>query len=242
MAATADRAVTTDRMPDELGMRERKKLQARRLIFDTANRLFVEKGFDRVTVAEVARAADVSEPTVFNHFPTKEDLFFGGMTFFEDELLATVRERVGGETISGAFARKVLDGSSRLGDGGTADLIAKAAKLIGESQALQTREREIAESYTERLAELIAANTGTKLAEVECRAVAAALMGVHRALVAFVRSKVLEGQRGRSLTTGARTQAARAFRRLDIGLADFPSGAADSNSKVFRGAKPGRRG
>jgi AcrR family transcriptional regulator len=60
----------------ELGRRERKKQQTRHAISDMATRLFLERGFDAVTVAEVARAADVAVQTVFNHFPAKEDLFF----------------------------------------------------------------------------------------------------------------------------------------------------------------------
>ena len=61
-------------MDAELGLRERKKLRTRQLIAETAMRLFVERGFDAVPVAAVARAAEVSEATVFNYFPTKEDL------------------------------------------------------------------------------------------------------------------------------------------------------------------------
>ncbi|HZX04232.1 helix-turn-helix domain-containing protein [Kribbella sp.] len=60
----------------ELGRRERKKQQTRQAISDVATELFLERGFDAVTVAEVARAADVAVQTVFNHFPAKEDLFF----------------------------------------------------------------------------------------------------------------------------------------------------------------------
>jgi AcrR family transcriptional regulator len=56
--------------------RERKKQQTRQAISDVATALFMDRGFDAVTVAEVARAADVAVQTVFNHFPTKEDLFF----------------------------------------------------------------------------------------------------------------------------------------------------------------------
>ena len=48
-------------------------------------RLFLERGFDQVSVAEVARAADVSEATVFNYFPTKEDLVYERMDAFEQE-------------------------------------------------------------------------------------------------------------------------------------------------------------
>jgi len=60
----------------ELGRRERKKQQTKAAISEVATRLFLERGFDVVTVAEVARAADVAVQTVFNHFPAKEDLFF----------------------------------------------------------------------------------------------------------------------------------------------------------------------
>ncbi|MEV5966637.1 TetR/AcrR family transcriptional regulator [Kribbella sp. NPDC051952] len=60
----------------ESGRRERKKQQTRQAISDVATGLFLERGFDAVTVAEVARAADVAVQTVFNHFPAKEDLFF----------------------------------------------------------------------------------------------------------------------------------------------------------------------
>jgi AcrR family transcriptional regulator len=58
-----------------MGLRETKKLKTRQEIAGTAMGLFARRGFDHVTVAEVAEAAGVSEKTVFNYFPTKEDLF-----------------------------------------------------------------------------------------------------------------------------------------------------------------------
>ncbi|MBO9534876.1 MAG: TetR/AcrR family transcriptional regulator, partial [Solirubrobacteraceae bacterium] len=63
-------------MPEELGLRERKKRETRRRLAETALGLFLERGFDEVSVAEVAEAAGVSKMTVFNHFPAKEDLVF----------------------------------------------------------------------------------------------------------------------------------------------------------------------
>src|SRR2546430_1522303 len=59
-----------------MGLRDAKKLRTRQEIADQAMKLFAQRGFDGVTVAEVATAADVSEKTVYNYFPTKEDLFF----------------------------------------------------------------------------------------------------------------------------------------------------------------------
>src|SRR6266536_5632612 len=93
---------------EELGLRERKKQRTRQLIADTAMRLFRERGFDGVTVAEIARAAEVAEATVFNYFPTKEDLVYGRMEAFEEELLRAVRERAPGESVLAAFGRFAL--------------------------------------------------------------------------------------------------------------------------------------
>ena len=78
------------------GLRERKKQQTREAIAETARALFVERGFEAVRVAEVAEAADVSQKTVFNYFPTKEDLVFWRLEAFEEEILGAVRERADG--------------------------------------------------------------------------------------------------------------------------------------------------
>jgi AcrR family transcriptional regulator len=208
-------------MATSTGLRERQKQQTRRLISDTAARLFAERGFDAVTVAEVARAADVSEMTVFNHFPTKEDLFFDKMEFFEERLLDAVCERAEGVSALGAFRRLVVDSCDRLAAEERAEVIAKAAALVAASPALQVREREIVARYTKRLAELLGAETDARPDDVEPWGVAGGLMGAHRALVGYVRGCVLAGRHGPKLAADARSQARRAFARLDSGLADY---------------------
>lgn len=73
--------------------RTRKRLATRQSISDAATRLFWEKGFDAVTVDEIAAAADVGRMTVFNHFPRKEDLFFDRDAEGRERLRETLRAR-----------------------------------------------------------------------------------------------------------------------------------------------------
>ena len=208
-------------MASTVGLRERKKQQTRQQIFEAARGLFEKKGFDRVSVAEIARAADVSEVTVFNYFPTKEDLFYGGMEFFEEELIESVRSRPKGDSAVKAFRRRLLVGADRLESKPTAEAILKAAQLVSASPSLVAREREIVERFTARLAELLAQETGADAEDVEPLTVASALMATHRALVGYVRRRVLAGRRGARLAEEYRSQARRAFARLERGLADY---------------------
>src|SRR5215217_2981339 len=85
------------------GLRARKKRAARQAIAATARRLFAERGFDDVTVAEVAAAANVSEKTVFNHFATKEDLALAGGEARLNELLADIAKRPPGASVLDVF-------------------------------------------------------------------------------------------------------------------------------------------
>jgi AcrR family transcriptional regulator len=205
----------------EPGLRERKKQQTRQLIFESARRLFAERGFDAVTVAEIARAADVSEVTVFNYFPNKEDLFYGGMQFFEEQLLEAVRTRPRGESAIKALRRRLLDSANGLRGRERIDAILKAAATVSGSPSLVAREREIVERYTRQLAELLAEETGAAADDVEPLAAAAALIGAHRAVVDHVRGRVIAGRRGDSLVEDARSATRRAFARLDRGLSAY---------------------
>ena len=212
------------------GLRERKKEQTRRAIAEAAQRLFRERGFDAVTVAQVAREADVSEGTVFNYFPTKEELFYGQMESFEAALVDAVRARPPGESVIQAFRRFVLDRARGLDE--RADVIDAAARVIGGSAALQARERELVAEFTDALAALIADEP--RRGGVEPYVVANALMGAQRALVEHVRASVLAGVRGAELVRDTRTQGKRAFDLLERGLADY----AIKQSRGNRAAPP----
>lgn len=196
------------------GLRERKKQRTREDIFDASQRLFARRGFDSVTVADVAREANVSEMTVFNHFPTKEDLFYAGMQFFEEQLVEAVAKRPPGESALDAFRRRVLLGASNLALPQRAEAILRAGRIIASSPSLQARELQIVDEYTERLAAALSAG-------LEARVVAASLMAAHRALVAYTREQIAAGRRGPGLAEDFRRRARRVFGRLERGLGDY---------------------
>src|SRR2546421_4876724 len=136
-------------MNREPGLRERKKERTRQLIAQTARRLFGERGFEDVTVGEVAGAADVSEATVFNYFPTKEDLFYSGLEAFEEQLLSSIRDRAPGESILTAFSRFVMTPRGLLAakEPEAIERLAEITRVISESPALLARERHIFDGY-----------------------------------------------------------------------------------------------
>ena len=81
---------------DEPSLRERKKRETRQRISNVATGLFMLRGFDNVTVAEVAEAANVSKMTVFNYFPRKEELFFDRGAEAIELTEAAIRDRAPG--------------------------------------------------------------------------------------------------------------------------------------------------
>lgn len=212
-------------MTAEPGLRERKKEQTRQLLLDTARRLFSERGYEHVSVAEIARAAEVSEATVYNYFPSKEELVFSGLERFEDALLATIRERAAGETVLAAFSRFILEpvtGFLVEEDETAADQRMQTTRMITSSPLLLAHEQRLYARYTEALAQLLAAETRAAAADLRPYVTANALMGVHRALVAYVRRQLLEGEVDRRrLARDVRSRARTALSLLAHGFGEY---------------------
>ena len=210
-------------MEAAVGLRERKKEETRRRIAETARELFVERGFDRVTVAEVASAADVSQKTVFNYFPTKEDLFYWRMESFEEELLAAVRGRAERESVIAAFGRFLLEQRGLLAkhEPEAREQLVRISRMIEESPALRAREEQVLAGYTASLAAVLAEETGARADDIEPRVAANAMMGVHRALIDYVRRRIVAGELTPRLSREVRAQAKQALALLERGLAEY---------------------
>lgn len=207
-------------MAAQTGLRERKKQQTRRRIVDTALGLFAERGFDSVPVAEIARTADVSEATVFNYFPTKEDLVYSGMEAFEQQLLEAIRHRPDGTAVLAAFRDHVLQprGALTSDDPELIERVATTARIIADSAALQTREQQVVDRSTGALAEIIAKERGAARQDIRPWVIANALMGINRAMTRAIHQYAQEGRSGRSIARTVLAQARRAFDMLENGL------------------------
>ena len=133
---------------------ERGGPQTRARIAEVAARLFLERGFDTVTVAEVAREAGVSSVTVFNHFPRKEDLFLDRSVDAVELLRSAVRDRAPGVDVLASLR----DATLRLVDArhplsGVNDRSVPFFRTVAASPALVARAREIAADLQRTLAE-----------------------------------------------------------------------------------------
>jgi AcrR family transcriptional regulator len=205
------------------GLRERKKQRTRELIAATARRLFIERGFESVRVAEIARAAEVSEATVFNYFPTKEDLLYSRLEAFEEELLSAVRERRAGESVLAAFGRflSVPRGLLASEDPEVVEQLAAIVRVIAESPSLLAREQQIYARYTGSLAAMLARERGAHADDVRPWIVADTLIGAHQAIVDYTRAQILGGARNPELLRRVRRQTRQALDLLAKGLSDY---------------------
>jgi AcrR family transcriptional regulator len=198
-----------------MGLRESKKLRTRQEIADRAMELFVTRGFDHMTVAEVAAAADVSDKTVFNYFPTKEDLFFDEIPQREAALDGAVRGRKAGESILAALRRMQLGECARLCSPGFATF----ARIIEESPALQAKELEVMARFTQVLTEAI--HSELRVDERDARIAASLLVSVHRQFFRAARQQALAGKHGPAAVRRLRADLERAYQLLEHGLGEL---------------------
>ncbi|TCK20544.1 TetR/AcrR family transcriptional regulator [Pseudonocardia endophytica] len=160
------------------GRRERKKAATRRALADAALELFLDRGFDGVTVAEIADAADVSVTTLFKHFPSKEALLFDEDGDREADLTGAVTGRADGETVLDAlhrwFVGRLVAPPRRLGGRGTptAEDMERFGELLGSTPSLREYGRRMWARHEDALADAIAAEVGESDPSPAVRAIA----------------------------------------------------------------------
>ncbi len=214
-----------------MGLRELKKEQTRQQIADTAWQLFADRGFDRVSVAEVARAAQVAEATVFNYFPSKEDLFYSRLASFWTRLAGAVSARPPGQPVLAAFRSALLAEGGLLGqlESGDPDALPRLRmvnSIVAASPALLAREQRVMSQAASDLAARLAAETGAPDDDLRPQVAANALLGVHRALIDYVRRRVLADDTPSTLAADVRKLSTEAFGLLEQGLGDYAPGRA----------------
>jgi AcrR family transcriptional regulator len=158
-------------MTAEGSLRERKKRELRSLLADMATRLFAERGFDAVTVADIATAANVSTKTVFNYFATKEDLVLDSREEIEAELVRAVRERAPDESILAAVRRHTLVVAKQM-RALPAERRAAFLKVVQNTPTVHARMRQMSLDYEDQLAQIIAEETSASAGDPTPRVVA----------------------------------------------------------------------
>ncbi|MFF0726656.1 TetR/AcrR family transcriptional regulator [Streptomyces sp. NPDC004134] len=210
----------TTQTPPARGLRELKKQQTRQAISDTATGLFLARGFEAVTIAEIAAAAQVAKMTVTNYFPRKEDLALDLREEFVGSLARTVAGRPVGESALGALRRDFLAAVERrdpvIGFAGP-----EFTGMIVESPALTARLREFHELREDALAERLAEETDAPDGDIAPQAAAAQLGGAHRVLFAETVRRTLAGEDADSVATALEAAAERVFGLLEPSLAGY---------------------
>jgi AcrR family transcriptional regulator len=206
------------------GLRERKKRATRDAIATTARTLFAQRGFDAVTVAEIAVAADVSEKTVFNHFATKEDLVFAGGEERLAALQTAIAQRPAGTSVLAVFRASTEAMLDTVAAGAGDDRLV-VPRIVRDSPTLQKRlavgwDQE-ATTLVAAVAEATGADADDLVPAVVARTLAWTLITIFRA--AF--DGLLAGEDPPALAARLRPRAARAYDQLAEGLGEYGAAA-----------------
>jgi AcrR family transcriptional regulator len=202
------------------GLRERKKRQTREAIAAAAMALFRERGFDAVTISDIARAADVSEKTIFNYFPAKEDLVFRAGGERRTAIIQAIRDRAAGESFVAPFRAATMAFLDRVARDPVEEIVA-IPRLVAGSTALRNRLFLGWEEGAAVLGPVLAEESGEPEDELAPVVVARALVWAHRMTSRAAFERLLAGDDQRAVAADLRVQANRAYDLLEAGLAGY---------------------
>jgi AcrR family transcriptional regulator len=206
-------------MMEGSGLRASNKARTRLAISDVATRLFIERGFENVTVAEIADAAHVSVKTVFNYFSSKEELFFDRADDVRDALLEAVRQRPAGTTLLEALRATLADrrvpfeqeGWRPLRDPDRYEQFRGFVVTEHAAPALRARRLLIAEQWAQAFAELFEDELGGAR---EARVLAAMVIGIVVLRESELSAAMLERASARTVERRVRAVVDEGFARL----------------------------
>lgn len=203
--------------------RARKKALTRQLIRSIAQRRFDEDGFEAVTIADIARECDVAVQTVFNHFPTKEELFFDGRTPWVDGVAEAVRTRMPSVAPLTALRTHLVDTVAELVGSHRCPDRRRFIAAIEASDTLRTYERELVHQCEVKLRHALldawAADENAGPADPASAApvIAAVWVAATRSLIVAERPRLTEGADPELAAAAAMDVAQRVLRQLELG-------------------------
>ncbi|GAA1876194.1 TetR/AcrR family transcriptional regulator [Asanoa iriomotensis] len=201
----------------EIGLRERKRQRTHDAVSAAAIALFLERGFDGVSVADVAAAAEISKPTLFRYFPSKEDLVLHRFADHAGEAARVVRARPAGLTPLGALHAHFLDGLARrdpvTGLNDHPQVLA-FHNMVFSTPSLSARVND----YIGRDEEALAEALGPPLDALTARLAAAQILAAQRVLARENWRRLSTGSTADSVCESAKAAADNAFRLLTSGL------------------------
>ncbi|MBB5873552.1 AcrR family transcriptional regulator [Allocatelliglobosispora scoriae] len=215
-----------DTAPGE-GLRERKKRLMRQQLSDTATEMFLERGFDAVRVADVARACGVSEKTVFNYFPTKESLVLDRWDTTREALLSGLDEPDGSPV---AAVLRILDRELAQIMGwlgaqedpvGAARAMLRFGELMRATPSLRAHQRDVADELTAAAAARLAERAGVEADDPQPQIAAIALLGLWQIQAASLRKHLDGTQPTDRIRDAVTADVRRAADLIQAGLGDL---------------------
>lgn len=156
------------------GLRERKKQQMRQRIAGIAARLFAERGFERVSMTEIASAAEVSEQTVYNYFPTKTHLLLDLDESLRADLHAAIVDRPAGVSVPAAVGEIALMLATPDPNATDEELRGGLGVLAAKSPEVRRLVLEATDEYAGAIAQVLVEHEGLDPATAQVRSVALA--------------------------------------------------------------------
>ncbi len=211
---------------EAVGRRERRKRATRQMLIDTATEMFLERGFDAVTVAEIAEVCDVSSSTVFNYFPTKESIVLD----LPDDLLDALRAALADpattplegvvQILAGELDNLTSWLESQDDKTWAVEAVQRFEAMVRDTPTLQAHHRNMLQQMTATACEVLASRAGLDPRDPEPQIAAAALLGLWSVQVSSSH-KYLDGRSPAQVRDAVTAEVCRAAHLLETGLATF---------------------